>query len=257
MPHIPGRLRRFFVPSVRAGTLLQAMRELPIVDLDGLLNHRPVLVLAPHPDDETLGCGGFIAECHARGRNVHVLILTDGTGSHRRSKTYPPPRLASLRATEARMAIAALNLPEDRIGFLGFPDGRLPLRGKRMSSAAARIAAYARERGVGTICTTWQHDPHHDHRAAYILGRTASDELGVKLLCYPVWGWTVPTTAWLPATVVRGGRLDITNQLASKQLAIDCYRSQTSDLIGDDPGGFRLSPEVLAIFRSPFEVLVE
>ena len=254
---IPGRLRRYLVPSVRAGVLLQAMRGLPVAGLRDLLGDSPVLVLAPHPDDESLGCGGLIAQCHAQAVPVYVLVLTDGSGSHPQSRRYPKERLAALRAEEARSAMAALGLPQGHVEFLGLPDGGAPLHGRRLRATAARIAAYARARDVGTICTTWQHDPHHDHLAAYRLGQLAARETGAKLLCYPVWGWTVPEHAWLPATQVRGVRLDVRDQLADKQKAIACYRSQTTDLVGDDPSGFRLSDAVLANFSMPFEVFTE
>src|SRR5262245_24685447 len=88
MLRIPGRLRRYLFRSVRAGNLLRAMLTLPVVTLRDLVGHSPVLVLAPHPDDESLGCGGLIAACQAQGHPVHVLVLTDGAGSHRRSRQY-------------------------------------------------------------------------------------------------------------------------------------------------------------------------
>jgi LmbE family N-acetylglucosaminyl deacetylase len=257
MLRIPGRIRRYLVPSVRAGTLLRAMRELPLVAPNDLFGEAPVLILAPHPDDESLGCGGLIAECCSSGHPVNILVLTDGAGSHPRSRKYSGSRLATLRAEEARNAADALGLPLDRIDFLGLSDGHAPLRGKALRSTAARIAAFARERDIGTICTTWQHDPHRDHLAAYRLGKLVAEAIGVKLLCYPVWGWTVPENAWLRATPILGGRLDITGHLAAKQRAIACYQSQTTDLIADDPSGFRLSPGVLATFERPFEVFTQ
>src|ERR1700729_3740365 len=143
MLRLPARIRRFFRPMVRVSTVLQALRDLPVEDPRAVLGAEPLLVLAPHPDDESLGCGGLIAEHHARGHDVHVMVLTDGTGSHPRSREYPATRLAALRMQEARRAIVALGLPEDRIDFLGLPDGHVSLRGKQFNDAAARIAQYA------------------------------------------------------------------------------------------------------------------
>jgi LmbE family N-acetylglucosaminyl deacetylase len=255
--HLPARLRRFVQPMVRASAVLEALRELPVADARSVLGEAPVLILAPHPDDESLGCGGLMAEHHARGHDVHVMVLTDGAGSHPRSREYPAARLTSVRMLEARAAIAALGLPADRIDFLGLPDGRAPLSGRRLKDAVSRIAAHARARGVRTICTTWPHDPHHDHLAAYRLGQLAAREVGARLLLYPVWTWTLPPTAWVSDMPVRGARLDITPHLAAKRRAIACHRSQITDLIRDDPTGFRMSPEFLAIFDWPFEVFVD
>ena len=257
MLRLPARVRRYLQPMVRVGSVLDALRNLPVADPRTVVGEQPLLVLAPHPDDESLGCGGLIAEHHARGHDVHVMVLTDGTGSHPRSREYPATRLSALRMEEARRAITALGLPEDRIDFLGLPDGHVSLRGRQFNDAAAHIAQYARSHGVGAICATWPHDPHPDHQAAYRLGQHVAREVGARLLGYPVWTWTLPPAGWLPVTPLRGVRLDIAHHLAAKQRAIACHRSQMTDLIQDDPTGFRMSPAFLAIFDWPFEVLID
>ena len=256
MLRLPARIRCLFQPMVRVSTVLQALRDLPVEDSRAVLGAEPLLVLAPHPDDESLGCGGLIAEHHARGHDVHVLVLTDGTGSHPHSREYPPTRLAALRMGEARDAIRALGLPEDRIEFLGLRDGHAPLSGRKLDDAAARVAAYVCSRGIRVICTTWPHDPHPDHQAAYRVGQLAARQVGARLLGYPVWTWTLPPKGWLPDAPLRGARLDITRHLAAKRSAIACHRSQLTDLIRDDPSGFRLSPAFMAIFDWPFEVFI-
>lgn len=254
---LPSRLKRHFRPMVPAPVLMARLRELPVVDPETLVDDRGLLVIAPHPDDESLGCGGLIAACRARGVTVRVTLLTDGTGSHRHSRAYPPERLAALREAEAREASAALGLADDRITFLGLPDGHAPLSGKALRRIADRIAAALRADGIGTICTTWLHDPHPDHLSAYRAARLAARQTGAKLLCYPVWSWTLPDRAWLPAEAVSGARIDITPYRDRKRRAIACHRSQIENLIDDDPTGFRLAPQHLAIFDSPYEVFVE
>src|SRR5580704_16937481 len=89
MLHLPARLRRYIQPMMQAGAVMEAWRDLPLLDPSDLMGAQPLLVLAPHPDDESLGCGGLIADCQARGQPVYVLILTDGAGSHRNSREYP------------------------------------------------------------------------------------------------------------------------------------------------------------------------
>lgn len=257
MLHVPARLRRYVRPMMQAGAVFEAWRDLPLTDASSLVGSQPLLILAPHPDDESLGCGGLIADCHARGQSVHVVVLTDGAGSHPNSRAYPPARLAALRADETRAAVAALGLPANQVAFMGLRDGHAPLRGNRLGAVAHQIAGYASLRDVGTICTTWPGDPHRDHQAAYRAGALAAREIGAKLYCYPVWGWTLPATAWVPPTPTRGGRVDITPHLAAKQRAIACHRSQATDLIHDDPAAFRMSAEFLENFARPFEVFVD
>jgi len=242
---------------VRAGEVLDRLRNLPLTDCRTLLREAPVLVLAPHPDDESLGCGGLFAACHDDGLPAYAAFLTDGAASHPHSREYPRARLATLREAEARSALASLGVADDRIEFLRLRDGEAPTRGRMFDSVTQSLAGFARARGIQTICTTWEHDSHPDHRAAWRVGRQVARTLDVRLLCYPVWGWTIPPNTWLPATPIAGARLDITRYLAAKRRAIACHRSQRTDLISDDPTGFRLSDAMVALFERPFEVFCE
>jgi LmbE family N-acetylglucosaminyl deacetylase len=244
-------------PMVRAGEVLDGLRNLPRADCQTLLREGPVLVLAPHPDDESLGCGGLLAACHEQGLPAYAAFLTDGAASHLHSRAYPPARLAALREAEARSALVSLGVDESRIVFLGLPDGDAPRRGRTFDLATNRLVSFARSRGIRTICTTWEHDLHPDHRAAWRIGRQVARTLDARLLCYPVWGWTIAPDTWLPAKRIAGARLDITRYLAAKRHAIACHRSQTTYLISDDPTGFRLSHDMLMLFERPFEVFAE
>ncbi len=71
---------------VTAGDCHRAWRELPEGSLNDIIGGGTCLILAPHPDDESLGCGGLIAACVAAGRSPLVVILTDGAGSHPNSQ---------------------------------------------------------------------------------------------------------------------------------------------------------------------------
>ena len=257
MLRIPGRLQRFVRPMVQAGEVIDKLQNLPLTDCRTLLRESPVLVLAPHPDDESLGCGGLFAACVEHGLPAYAAFLTDGAASHPHSREYPRERLAKLREAEARSALASLGVEDDRIEFLRLRDGEAPTRGRSFDLVTERLASFARSRGVRTICATWQHDPHPDHRAAWRVGRRVARTLDARLLCYPIWGWTIPPNTWLPATRIAGARLDITRYLAAKQRAIACHRSQSTDLISDDPTGFRLSDAMVALFERPFEVFCE
>src|ERR1700688_4259111 len=116
---------------VTAGDCHRAWRELPEGTLNDIIGDGTCLILAPHPDDESLGCGGLIAACVAARRAPLVVILTDGAGSHPRSRAYPPARLRTLRANEATAAMAHLGLPPERLVLLEEPDGSAPHDGPR------------------------------------------------------------------------------------------------------------------------------
>ncbi len=232
------------------------MAALPLAGLDEILAPGPALLLAPHPDDETLGCGGLIAECCALGRELHVLIVTDGTGSHAGSRAWPAARLRALREREARRAVGELGLPADRLAFLGLRDTEAPREGAALEEAVSRIAAHATGRGARTILATWRHDPHGDHVAVSRMGTAVARAIGARSVEYPVWGWTLPPEQPLDDPPTRGWRLDITRHLPAKRRAIAAHRSQTTDLIDDDPDGFRLPDEFLALFTRPLEVFL-
>jgi LmbE family N-acetylglucosaminyl deacetylase len=248
---------RYVRPMVPAPALMMRLHELPLVDPGKLVDERGVLVIAPHPDDESLGCGGLIAACRERGLVVRVVLWTDGSASHPRSRAYPPERLAALRREEAHAAGAALGVLPDQIVDFGLADGQAPLSGGALHRVADRIVAELRAHDIGTVCTTWLHDPHPDHLSAYRAARLAARQTGARVLCYPVWSWTLPEQAWLPAEPVSGARIDVGPFRARKRQAIDCHRSQIEDLITDDPMGFRLTPEQLALFDRPYEVFID
>jgi hypothetical protein len=67
---------------VRAEQYFEALRMCPVTTTRELTEGRPFVVLSPHPDDETLGTGGLIAEACTRGQEVDVIVVTDGSGSH-------------------------------------------------------------------------------------------------------------------------------------------------------------------------------
>lgn len=237
---------------------------LPPRSLDDL--QPPVLVVAPHPDDETLGCGGAIAQLRARGCPVYVLVISDGTRSHPRSQQYPAPRLKQVRQAETLAALALLQVEADNVTFLGLPDGAVPhlsLPGDRSDEPATQAALelcqiYLRQKVPQTIFLPYQFDPHRDHRASWKLmqGAIASLPQPPRLIEYPIWDWDSRQRRPL-AGGYRAWRLDVAPQVALKRKAIDCYRSQTTDLIHDDPTGFRLSPELIANFLNPWEIYFE
>lgn len=244
--------------SVRASTILRRMADLPFADLEEITGAGTALVLAPHPDDESLGCGGLIAEACARGRPPVVAVLTDGTMSHPASASHPPPRLKALREAETRAAMAALGLGPERVHFLGLRDGQAPREGPAMREAAARVAHLARMHAATVILATWEHDPHDDHVAAHAIAREAARVAGARLVSYPIWGWTLPPRRRLPAdaAAVAGARLHIGRHLSAKRKAIAAHASQSSSLITDDPEGFRLPDALLAALCRPFEVFL-
>jgi len=230
--------------------------SLPLAGIQDVLRGETALILAPHPDDESLGCGGLIAAACAASRPPLVAVLTDGAASHPGSREFPPARLRAVREAEARDAVAQLGLPPENLVFLRYPDTGLPAAGADFAALCGKLERMTVESGAAVLVAPWQGDPHCDHQAAARLAAAVSARSRLRLLSYPVWGW-LRDGAELISEPRRGGwRLDISAHLAAKQRAIAAHVSQYGALITDSPGGFRLPASLLAVFARPFEVFI-
>ena len=240
-----------------AGELLDSAHSFQFRPLREQLEDRPFVIVAPHPDDESLACGGLIADACRQGLRGTVVIVSDGAGSHPNSRAYPPDRLKSVREGEARRAAAELGLAPDEILFLSLPDRFVPREGEETERAIDAIVQCVRKVGARSLFVSWRHDPHCDHQASYQIARGVQRREGeLRLFEYVVWGPTLP-----PATEVDtlGGfriRLDHA-ALEKKRRAIAAHRTQTSDLIDDDPAGFRFTQSELGRFDLPHEFFFE
>lgn len=200
-----------------------------------------VLVVAPHPDDETIGVGATIAGLSRRGARVRVLFLTDGEASH-----ADVGGLGECRAAEATDALACLGLPTGRAERLGWADGQLA---DDIDGLAAAIAT--RVNAGDVVLSTWPGDGHPDHRAAGIAAQRAAAGCAVASWWYPVWAWHHEARGG--ALLQRAERVPVAaSDLAAKRRGLAAYCSQVTDLLGPPivPPGF------LAHHLRPFEVLV-
>lgn len=243
------------VTPLARGRVLRAALAAPVVDLRTLTGGRPVMVLAPHPDDETFGCGAALAAAAAAGLPVIVVAVTDGTRSHPASRRWPPAMLAQLRLAELRAALRRLaGRTRHRIIELGFPDQGAPAGGAGMARACGRVVALARQARIGALWTTWDGDPHIDHRrTAAFAARVAAALPGVRFWRFPVWGRFTETA---PVPSDRLYRFDGTGFRQAKRAAIRCYRSQVTRLIADDPDGFVMAPETCRHFLQTPELFI-
>ena len=238
-------------------TLLEDPERHPLRPPSSVAGLGRIVVVAPHPDDESLGCGGLLALAADAGAGAGVVVVTDGSRSHA-SAAYPAGRLAALRQAEARAAVDALG---DGIGidFLGLPDCGVPAPGTAgWEAAVAGLAGLVA--GADTVVVPWRRDPHCDHEAAWRLACDAVDRLPrrPRWVEYPVWAWEHAATDVAPRPGDgRPWRLDVGAVLDRKRRAVAAHVSQTTRLIDDDPDGFVLSPEVLAHFDRPWELYLD
>jgi LmbE family N-acetylglucosaminyl deacetylase len=191
------------------------------------------LIVAPHADDETLGCGGFIAAQSAADRQVDVVFLTDSAGSHPGHPRLSRAALAEMRRSEACAALAVLGVGLERTHFLDLPDGGLD----RLAPEAIRLATDRLEQLMRRLRPAEVFAPYllggsTEHAAANRLASCALAASGGGLLMeYPIWAW------WNPFRLrSRFGRRSSNFQLrlgpwlAVKLAALACHRSQVAPI---------------------------
>ena len=242
------------VPDRAEGVLIDRAATAPFVDIETLSPPGGLLVLVPHPDDETLGCGETLAAAAEGGRRIGIVQLTDGEGSHPHSRSHPREVLIALRGREFDEALDALTNggAVERLR-LGLPDGRTTIDEATAPETVARVASFGREIEARAIWTTWDHDPHCDHEAAAACARAVADELGgLPVWSYAVWGRFGPhgrhaASPCLFASAAYAGR---------KRRAIAAHRSQLTPLIKDDPSAFTMPPALVKHFATHPEIFI-
>ncbi|MCW2540857.1 MAG: LmbE family protein [Frankiales bacterium] len=148
---------------------------------------RSALVVAPHPDDETLGCGARIRHARLAGTPISVVVATDGAASHG-PHAADRETLAELRTRELGEATRHLGLDADRVHRLDFPDGQLAEHLDELTRELVRLILQLRPDEI--YCTSaWE--SHPDHAAAAVAVRLAIAELDFcpRLFEYPIWLW--------------------------------------------------------------------
>jgi LmbE family N-acetylglucosaminyl deacetylase len=179
-----------------------------------------VLVIAPHADDEVLGCGGTIARHTSEGDEVHILIVTCGI-----SDIYSPEFLERGRQ-EARDAGNLLNVSS--VKFLDFPAPKLDtIDGYKLASAISEVI---RALSPNVLFLPHRGDIHTDHQAVYqaalVAARPINDCSVTQILSYE----TLSETEWAPpcadVAFIPTVFVDITNYLELKLKAMYCYQNQ-------------------------------
>ncbi|GAA1995943.1 PIG-L family deacetylase [Microbacterium pumilum] len=169
-------------------------------DADGRLHEVPELdvairrlvVVAAHPDDETLGAAGLMARVAAAGARVTVVVATDGEGSHPHSTTHTRARLSAARRDEVVRAVRHV-APAAELHFLLLPDSGLHEQRDDFRRDLSRVLDHERTDSAGgnglLVVAPWSGDGHRDHRVAAEVVAELCAERGIRHLGYPIWLW--------------------------------------------------------------------
>jgi LmbE family N-acetylglucosaminyl deacetylase len=239
------------------GTTLAEWQACPaLAQVQSITHHqlipegRRVVIVAPHPDDEVLGCAGILAGMKGREADVLMVAVTDGEASHPGSQQWSPSRLRQQRPLESTRALDRLGLDANALNWqrLGLPDSAVAGQEAQLVERLLELI-----RPGDRVVTTWHSDGHCDHEATGRAAAFAASEHNACLIEVPVWAWhwarpQDPRIPW-----ARAHKLMLDAQvLANKRRAINAHVSQLST---DGRASAVLDRETLERLLQPFELV--
>jgi LmbE family N-acetylglucosaminyl deacetylase len=202
-----------------------------------------LVVVAAHPDDETLGAGGFLHAAGAAGAQVELVVATDGEAAF----GAPSNELRRARRRELQDALDEMGLGDIAVHWLGLPDSGLAGHSSELLEALA-----PQLRDADSCLAPWTGDPHPDHAAVGLAALTAAP-VHAHRWAYLIWTlpWRTPDESDLPWPCAAVFDLD-PDTLAAKRRAIRRFTSQVAPAPG---GGDPILPaDVLAHFDTGREL---
>lgn len=181
-----------------------------------------LVMVAPHPDDEILACGGLISAHAAQGGRVLTVAVTDGEASHGDAPECDREALAEVRRNERLQGLRHLGLSQPAVLALALQDGQVRPQSDLLLE---RLMALLQRDDV--VVSTWENDGHPDHDSTGYMVRRACAAIGCAFLAAPVWmwHWATPGDARVPWRRMRGMPLSAEDVL-HKQAGLAAHQSQ-------------------------------
>ena len=229
------------------------LRHTPARSTDQMLDGAErLVVVAPHPDDETLSAGGLIAAAAERDCPVLVVLVTAGEASHDGSLLWSRGALAIQRLEELNRALALLDAAKATVVRLSVADGAVR---DSVEIVAGRLRLELRASDV-VVCP-WRRDGHPDHEATADAVLAVAPDIGCRVLEAPIWMWHWRTPECAQIEWHRMVRVELSPHLAlRKASALRAFVSQRDR----DPTLDRTpiaDASVLAHFERDFEAFFD
>lgn len=191
----------------------------------GLASGEAVLVIAPHPDDETLGAGGTLARLASEGIEVHVLAVTVWADGRWGGRSEPGVHLQEFKRACAALGVTTAEVAwPDKSGDLNigqFPRELIALieQHPAVSLSAVHPAALFIPSASGS---------HQDHQVVHHAAFAAARIHAADLQPAPrmVVGFRGAEEAWTARSEPWRVHVDISQHWAAKEAALRCYPSQ-------------------------------
>jgi len=147
------------------------------------MKEKTIIVFAPHPDDETWGCGGTIAKKVSQGYEVLIVVMTDGRHAFFSilgiDSDPTPEELKEIRKEELKRSVKILGVPERNIIFLDFEDGTLE---KNKNKVEEKVMEVLKKNPPTEIYFPYKRDFHPDHRVTNHMVKSSIKKLGLSPL---------------------------------------------------------------------------
>lgn len=217
----------------------------------------PILVISPHPDDESLGCGALLADAFD-GFGAHIVVVTDGSGSHPGSQDWLPEDIGKLRRDELLAAVAELGGKSSDVTFAGLVDGQLYQSELELNQLVQDIVILIDRTGAKSVFLPSPLDAHADHKAiAGLADQISSSASDVRFFYYPIWSRWDKEPGFDKLEGTKCWSYSTKEKRNNKRAAIYCHLTQRGRVIRDDPDGFVIDPAMIDKFVNADEIYLE
>ena len=209
--NISRRVRHFVAERLYMRFLGYAQR-MPVLPLALPQTQQSWLVLAPHPDDEAIGCGGLILALVAAGHDVDVAFVSANDQAS-------PGSEGAIRWQEA---LAASKIMGHRCLAMGLRDGAID---GQFIEFQTQLQQLTQEKIYRNVICPFPSDHHRDHRATALFLKKCLPLFpkDLRIYCYEIWSALWPNRVF-----------DISTLGEAKRAAIQCYQSQLAAHPYDD-----------------------
>jgi LmbE family N-acetylglucosaminyl deacetylase len=238
-------------------TLKQTILKLHLkkVLVNNINEYKNILIIAPHPDDEILGLGGFIIQQLKRNAKIYILYITDGELS---LEDIKKDIIANARINISDNIIKKLGIQQKNIFRLHLNDGNIPRKGyKTFNECMYLIQNIIKSVNPDVVFATHPLETWPiDHVSVYELTKEAVKNINRNIKLYGYW-------VWLPYSIKIKNlykidfhntiKIDIKNVIQNKKQLIDLYLLPKSP--NGNPWSGNLPKEMLKSFKYPYEIV--
>jgi len=210
-----------------------------------------LLVIAPHPDDESFACGALIAKYKEKGHSVNIIIVTDGRASSPK-EAISQKNLITIRHNETLNAIKKLGCKDKDIIFLNYEDSRTSNYKNKIEQ---NLIHYIKKLNPSLIASPFLLDKHNDHATiASIVEKLQSDKSIISdVIYYPLWFWPKIALSTIFSKKYKTYKLNASPYLKIKEEAILAHKSQFENITGSKKWGY-LDPHIINMQLKPYEL---